>query len=182
MVATRTPPPQRGAAHRPGNAARNAGPRNPALATPSVSDRTSLGRANNVKLLVLTTEPITADQLRNALPTDTATGDAEVMVVAPALHKSALRFWVSDADEAIAKADEVQQESLQQLGEAGISASGDTGESEIDAAIEDALKTFPADRILIFTHPDSEKRYREDVDPDELQQRFGVPVTEASTG
>ena len=134
-----------------------------------------------MKILVLTTEPVTADQLRAALPADSDPADAEVMVVAPALHKNALRFWVSDADEAIAKADDVSHQSVEQLGADGVSASGDTGESDPDDAIEDALKTFPADRILVFTHPDSQQRYKEDVDPDELQQRFGVPVTQAST-
>jgi hypothetical protein len=134
-----------------------------------------------MKILVLTTEPVTADQLRAALPADSNPEDAEVMVVAPALHKNALRFWVSDADEAISKAEEVSHESVEQLGADGVSASGDTGESDPDDAIEDALKTFPADRILVFTHPDSEQRYKEDVDPAELQNRFGVPVTQAST-
>jgi hypothetical protein len=134
-----------------------------------------------MKILVLTTEPVTADQLRAALPADSDPEDAEVMVVAPALHKNALRFWVSDADEAISRANDVSHQSVEQLGADGVSASGDTGEGDPDDAIGDALKTFPADRILIFTRPDSEQRYKEDVDPDELQQRFGVPVTQAST-
>jgi hypothetical protein len=134
-----------------------------------------------MKILVLATEPVTADQLRAALPVDSNPKDAEVMVVAPALHKNALRFWVSDADEAISKADDVSHQSVEQLGAEGVSASGDTGESDPEEAIEDALKTFPADRILIFTHPASEQRYKEDVDPDELQRRFGIPVTRTST-
>jgi hypothetical protein len=134
-----------------------------------------------MKILVLTTEPVTADQLRAALPSDADPRDAELMVLAPALHENALRFWVSDADEAIARADDVRRQSLEQLGDAGVSASGDTGEGTPEEAIEDALKTFAADRILIFTHPEAEQRYREDVDPDELQERFGVPVTQTST-
>jgi len=134
-----------------------------------------------MKILVLTTEPVTAGQLRAALPGDSNPQDAEVMVVAPALHKNALRFWVSDADEAIAKADDVSHQTVDQLGADGVAASGDTGESDPEEAIEDALKTFPADRILICAHPDSEQRYKEDVDPDELQKRFGIPVTQAST-
>jgi hypothetical protein len=134
-----------------------------------------------MKILVLTTEPVTADQLRTALPGDSNPQDAEVMVVAPALHKNALRFWVSDADEAIAKADDVSRQTVDQLGADGVAASGDTGESDPEEAIEDALKTFPADRILIFAHPDSEQRYKEDVDADELQKRFGIPVTQTST-
>jgi hypothetical protein len=134
-----------------------------------------------MKILVLTSEPVTADQLRAALPSDADPKDAEVMVLSPALHENALRFWVSDADEAITRAEEVRRQSLEQLGEAGVAASGDTGEGTPEEAIEDALKTFAADRILVFTHPESEQRYKEGVDPDELQTRFGVPVTQAST-
>jgi hypothetical protein len=134
-----------------------------------------------MKILVLTSEPVTADQLRAALPSDADPKDAEVMVLSPALHENALRFWVSDADEAITRAEDVRRQSLEQLGEAGVAASGDTGEGTPEEAIEDALKTFAADRILVFTHPESEQLYKEGVDPDELQTRFGVPVTQAST-
>ena len=133
-----------------------------------------------MNVLVLTTEPISADQLRNALggegdPAD----DAQVMVVAPALHEHRLQFWVSDADEAIAQADEVRRETVENLGQSGVSASGDTGEGDPLEAIEDALKTFPADRIVVFTRPEGEQRYREDVDVDEITRRFGVPVDRA---
>ena len=55
-----------------------------------------------MKVLVIASEPISADRLRTAL--GNATDDAEVMVVAPALHRSALRFWLSDADDAIERA------------------------------------------------------------------------------
>jgi hypothetical protein len=135
-----------------------------------------------VRLLILTTEPVSAGQLRDALPEGTDPADAEVMVVAPALHESALRFWLSDADEAISRAEEVRRTSVEQLGDEGVSASADTGEGDMEDAIEDALKTFPADRILVFSHPDAQQRYREDVDPAELQDRFGVPVTQAQVG
>ena len=131
-----------------------------------------------MRLLVLTSEPVTADRLRDALPDEADPTDAEVMVVAPALHDSALRFWLSDADVAIARAEEIRAESLDSLGEAGVPASGDTGDSDPEAAIDDALKTFPADRILVFTHGGDEQRYREDVDPGALQSRFGIPVTQ----
>jgi hypothetical protein len=132
-----------------------------------------------MRLLVLTSEPVSADQLRDALPGDSDPTDAEVMVVAPALHDSALRFWLSDADEAIARADEVRRRSAEQLGAEGVSAAADTGESNPEDAVEDVLKTFAADRILVFTHTGDEQRYREDVDADALQSRFGVAVTQA---
>ncbi len=132
-----------------------------------------------MKLLVLTTEPISADQLRAALPAEADPSDAEVMVIAPALHENALRFWVSDADEAIGKARAVESETIDQLGDAGISASADTGESDPLEAVEDALRTFEADRIVIFSHPRDEQLYREDVDDSQLRERFGIPVDRA---
>jgi hypothetical protein len=137
------------------------------------------GYATTMRLLVLTTEAVSAEQLRDALPGDADPTDAEVMVVAPALHDSALRFWLSDADDAIARADEVRRQSAEQLGAEGVSAAADTGESDPEDAVEDVLKTFPADRILVFTHTGDEQRYREDVDTDALQSRFGIPVTQA---
>jgi hypothetical protein len=133
-----------------------------------------------MKVLVLTSEPVTADQLRDALETGTDPTDAEVMVVAPALVESALKFWMSDADEAIARAEQVRRESLEKLGRAGVPASGDTGEADPYTAIEDALKTFDADRIVLFTHQGDSRRYREDLDDREITERFGLPVDHAA--
>jgi hypothetical protein len=133
-----------------------------------------------MKVLVLTSEPITGQQLRDTLRTHADPTDAEVMVVAPAFAESALRFWMSDADAAIARAEEVRQASVRELGEAGIAASGDTGEGDPAIAIEDALKTFAADRIVVFSHEGEDQRYREDLDRDELAGRFGLPVDHAT--
>jgi hypothetical protein len=132
-----------------------------------------------MKVLVLTSEPITAERLRDALGSDGDPKDAEVMVVAPALADSALKFWMSDADEAIARAEQVRRESVERLGQAGVAASGDTGEADPYTAIEDSLKTFDADRIVLFTHPGDDQRYREDLDQQEIEERFGVRVDHA---
>ena len=132
-----------------------------------------------MKLLVLTPEPISAQQLRDALASGVDPGDAEVMVVVPALHESALRFWLSDADEAIAKAGAVSNETVERLGEAGVAASADTGKGDPLEALEDALSSFEADRIVIFGHPDGQQRYREDLDEHDLKRRFGLPVDRA---
>ena len=129
---------------------------------------------------MLASEPVTAEQLREALGENVDPGDAEVMVVAPALQENPLKFWMADADDAIARAEEVRRETVDQLGEEGISASADTGEGDPLDAIQDALATFPADRIVLFTHPPERSRYREDVDVEEVRERFGVPVDQAT--
>lgn len=136
-----------------------------------------------MKVLVLASEPISAPQLSAALGggRDPALdADTEVRIVAPALHESALQFWLSDADEAIAKADAVWRTSVAKLGAAGVKAGGDTGESDPARAIEDTLATFDADRVVIFTREDDEQRYREELDAAELEQRFRRPVEHVS--
>lgn len=133
-----------------------------------------------MKVLVLTSEPVTAGQLRDALGTGEDLSSTEVMVVAPALADSAMKFWMSDADDAIARAEEVRQQSVERLGQEGVSATGDTGEADPYTAIEDALKTFDADRIVLFTHGGERQRYREDLDEREIGERFGRPVDHAS--
>lgn len=135
-----------------------------------------------MKLLVVTSEPISSSQLRAAVGDGVPPDQTEVMVVAPALQESAVRFWLSDADEAIRRAEEVRRTTVKRLDEEGVPASGDTGESDPLDAIQDTLASFPADRIVLFTHPDSERRYREDVDPSEIEERFGLPVDQATVG
>ena len=130
-----------------------------------------------MKLLVLTPEPIDANALRTALGDDVE--GAEVLVVSPAGNRSKVAFWVSDSDEAIAGADAAQEETVERLEEDGIDAAGDTGESEPAVAIEDALATFKADRIVVFSHPEGDRDYREDDGLAGAQERFGVPVEHA---
>ena len=105
-----------------------------------------------MKLLVLTPEPVDADLLRATLG-DEVEG-AEVLVVSPATNQSKLAFWVSDPDQAIAEAETAEEETVERLEEEGIDAAGDTGESEPAVALQDALATFPADRIVVFSHPE----------------------------
>ena len=131
-----------------------------------------------MKLLVLTPEPIDADLLRATLG-DEVKG-AEVLVISPATNESSVAFWVSDSDQAIAEAEAAQEETVERLEEGGIDAAGDTGESEPAVALQDALATFQADRIVIFSHPEGDRDYREDEGLADAEERFGVPVTHAT--
>ena len=130
-----------------------------------------------MKLLVVTPEPVDARMVRETLGAEVE--GAEVLVVSPATNRSKLAFWVSDPDEAIAEAETAQTDTVERLEEEGIDAAGDTGESEPALAIQDALATFPADRIVIFSHPEGDRDYREDEGLAEAEARFGVPVTHA---
>jgi hypothetical protein len=133
-----------------------------------------------MRLLVLTPEPVDADLVR-ATVGDEADG-AEVLVVSPATNRSKLAFWASDPDAAIAEAEAAQEETVERLEEGGIDAAGDTGESEPAVALQDALATFPADRIVVFSHPEGQRDYREDKGIAEVEERYGIPVTHAEIG
>lgn len=133
-----------------------------------------------MKVLVLTPEPIDDQVLRSSLGTELA--GAEVLVVSPATNQSKLAFWVSDPDEAIAEAAAAEEESVERLEEAGVDAAGTVGESEPAVALQDALATFPAERIVIVTHPEGERDYREDAGLAEAAAGAGVPVAWAEVG
>jgi hypothetical protein len=125
------------------------------------------------KILALVAEPISGEALTSALG---GGGEKpEVMVVAPALDSKA-HFWASDSDDAIARAEEVQQETVERLSEDGVDAVGDTGESDPLLALQDALATFPADEIVIVTHPGDERNWAEEDLLEQAEGRFSVPV------
>ena len=133
-----------------------------------------------MRLLVVTPEPVDADALRTALGEEVE--GAEVLVVSPAGNRSKVAFWVSDSDDAIAEADAAQEETVERLEEDGVDAAGDTGESEPAVAIQDALATFKADRIVVFSHAEGDRDYREDDGLSDAEERFGIPVTHAMIG
>jgi nucleotide-binding universal stress UspA family protein len=125
------------------------------------------------KILALASEPISADALRVALG-DEASG-AEVLVVAPALQ-SRTRWVLADPDPGIERAEEVQVESVERLEEEGVNAMGETGESDPVLAIQDALASFDADQIVVFSHPEGNRNWREKDVVGEVERRFSLPV------
>ena len=122
------------------------------------------------KVLVLASETISGEVVKQAIGAERAE-DAEVLVVAPALNTK-LRFLTSDPDDAIERAEGVQEESVQRMNEEGMDAAGDTGESDPLQAIQDALATFRAEEIVICIHREGNKNWLEEGVVDEAKQRF----------
>jgi hypothetical protein len=128
----------------------------------------------SLRVLALVAEPVSGQALKEAIGSERAEA-AEVLVVAPALT-SRFRFWTSDSDDAIARAEQVAQESVERMGEEGVSAVGDTGESDPLLAVQDALQTFEADEIVLFTHPTGQRNWAEEGVVEEAERRFAQPV------
>ena len=126
------------------------------------------------KILALVSEPVSGEALKFAVGEDAAE-QAEVLVVAPALNKS-WRFWLSDSDEAIARAEAVQEETVAHMDDVDIDAAGATGESDPLLALQDALALYDADEIVLFTHPHGEKNWLEEGIVEEAEKRFSQPV------
>jgi hypothetical protein len=126
------------------------------------------------KILALVAEPISADALRSAVGEQDA-NDAEVLVVAPALNTKR-RFLLADPDPAIERAERVEQESVERLDEAGIDAAGGTGEEDPLLALQDALVTYDADEIVLFTHAGGKQNWLEDGLVEQAKERFDAPV------
>jgi hypothetical protein len=119
------------------------------------------------KILALVSEPVSADALRSAVEAD----DAEVLVVAPALNTKT-RFFLADPDPAIERAEAVQEETVERLNEEGVDAAGDTGEEDPLLALQDALTTYDADEIVLFTHPEGKANWQEEGVVEQAREQF----------
>jgi hypothetical protein len=129
------------------------------------------------KILALVSEAVSADALKSAVGDDVAS-DAEVLVVAPALNTKT-RFFLGDPDPAIERAEEVQEETVERLTEGGVDAAPSVAPGEEDPlqTLEDALATYPADEIVLFTHPDGDRNWQEEGLVDKAKERFAsTPV------
>jgi hypothetical protein len=99
-----------------------------------------------------------------------------VLVVCPALN-SRIRHWTSDEDRAREQAQERLERSLAALSEAGVEARGEVGDDDPMQAIEDALRTFGADEIIISTHPPGRSNWLEKDVITRARERFDLPIT-----
>jgi hypothetical protein len=134
------------------------------------------GADDERRILVIANETVGGDTLQSCIRKRAEGFHEEVLVVAPALN-SPLRHWASDDDSARAAAQKRVEASVAQLREGGISARGEVGDSEPLQAIEDALRTFGADEIIISTHPEGRSNWLEKGVVAGARERFAVPIT-----
>jgi hypothetical protein len=127
-------------------------------------------------ILVVANETVEGAELLTAIRERAAGAAAELFVVSPALN-SKLRHWVSDEDGARDAARERLERSLARLNAAGLQARGDIGDADPLQAVEDALRVFGADEIVLSTHPEGRSHWLERGVVEAVRERFDVPVT-----
>jgi hypothetical protein len=128
------------------------------------------------RILVVANETVIGRELRDCIHSKSEGYDEKVLVVTPALN-SPLRHWASDEDGARISAQERLDASLAALHAVGVDATGQIGDGDPLQAVEDALRTFGPDEVIISTHPEGRSHWLERGIIAEAKQRFSVPVT-----
>ncbi len=126
-------------------------------------------------ILVIANETVGGDELISLLRRRAEGVREQVLVVCPALN-SQVRTWASDEDGARAAAQARLDASLAQLRGHGLSVRGEVGDGDPLQAIEDALRTFGADEIVISTHPEGRSNWLERNVVGDAKSRFDVPI------
>jgi GABA permease len=128
------------------------------------------------RILVIANRTCPCPTLVDEIARRVGSADSDVLIVAPALN-SRLRHWVSDVDQAIARAHDRVELALAGLRERGISARGEVGDANPLLAIADALANFAATEIVIVTHPPGRSNWLEHRLVETATHRFDLPIT-----
>jgi hypothetical protein len=145
-------------------------------AAPPLRAPTRRSADGELRILVVANETVGGETLLDCIRQKAEGVREEVLVVAPALN-SPLRHWASDEDGARAAAEERVRRSVARLEAAGVRVRGTVGDADPLQAIEDALRTFGADEVVISTHPEGRSHWLERGVVNAARARFAVPIT-----
>ncbi len=146
----------------------------PKVREPAIWER---GRTDGRRrILVVANETVTGSALREEIVHRASRDDAEVFLVCPALN-TRLRHWTSDEDRARAEARERLDASLAALEAVGVTASGEIGDDDPLQAMEDGLRVFGADEIIISTHPPGRSNWLEKDLISRARELYECPIT-----
>jgi hypothetical protein len=102
---------------------------------------------------------------------------AEVLVITPALTNSQLQHWASDTDEATTAAKTRLEASVDAIRALRLEARGQVGDQDPNVALDDALREFGADEVIISTHPPDRSRWLEHGVVAKARAEVPLPVT-----
>ena len=123
---------------------------------------------------MVATASVPADDLRASVRAH-AGDDAEMLVVAPASDISRIDWLTNAEDDARIEAGERANELAKSVPTDDVESR--VGDSDPVAAIEDALRTFRADELIVVTLPDEDAAWLEKGSAETALNRFSLPVT-----
>jgi GABA permease len=132
--------------------------------------------AGQRRILVIANETVEGSELLNELARRAEGADERVLVVTPALN-TPIKHWTSDEDGAREDAQTRLERSLKVMRERGIDVEGEIGDGDPLQAIEDAIRTFAPDELVISTHPPERSHWLERGIVESARERFALPVT-----
>jgi len=128
------------------------------------------------RLLVISNATLTGADLFREIRERADQTDTEVLIVAPALT-SRLHYWLMDFNDGVAGAQRRLALSLEHCAAAGITARGQLGDAHPLQAIDDAMRVFHPDEIIIATHPPGRSNWLERDVVSQARRRYSVPIT-----
>ena len=127
-------------------------------------------------ILVVASVRLAGEELRRELAAAGGAG-VELDVLAPILA-SRSHYWASDVDREREEARERLEASLAWAAEQGFAAKGEVGDPDPLVAIEDELRDFGADEVIIVTHPRERTSWLANRMLGHLARELDVPVRE----
>ena len=136
------------------------------------------GTVGDFRLLVVATSSNISEPVRREIERRAEGRHTQTLVVVPALAGSRFEQAAGEVDEGIAHADEQREPAAEEAREAGakLVAEPRIGDSDPILAIEDGLREFPAQEILIVTRPAEEAAWMEEDLFDRAKERFRLPI------
>jgi len=125
------------------------------------------------RILVLADEPLLGAVLRDEL---VHRGHAELVVVAPVLPSRA-HYWADDIDAEASEARRRLEATLAWARENGFEAEGDVDDADPLTALEDGLRRFGADEVVVALHPRESPHWLERGLLEEARRQLDAPVT-----
>jgi hypothetical protein len=123
---------------------------------------------------VVASETLAGEELGRELRAAGGAG-VELDVLAPILA-SRSHYWASDVDRERAEARERLEASLAWAAEQGFAAKGEVGDPDPLVAIEDELRDFGADEVIIATNPREQTSWLARRMLGHLERELDVPV------
>jgi hypothetical protein len=128
------------------------------------------------RILVVANETMSGRGLRSEISQRSRGERTELRVVCPALNTK-IKHWTNEEDQARLEAQQRLERLLTGLRGEGLEAEGTIGDDDPVQAMEDALRRFPADEVVISTHPPGRSNWLEHDVVGRAQARFDLPVT-----
>ncbi|MEX2612924.1 MAG: hypothetical protein WD380_05045, partial [Gaiellaceae bacterium] len=119
-----------------------------------------VGPPDERRVLVVANETVGGDELMEAIGELAVAGRTRFYVVSPALN-SRLKTWTSDEDPARLAAQQRLEATLERLSSLDVEAHGKVGDVDPLVAVEDAVRSFRPQEIVVSTHPEGRSNWLE---------------------